>query len=71
MIVTIANELIQHGTYECYLKFNKDDDLYWIQKSVPVEQVTPELQAQWIADGTVEAEAYFVKKHTPAPEVEE
>jgi hypothetical protein len=67
MIATIANELVQNDTYECYIKVVSDGLIdYWMQKSVPISEATNENKDLWLAQAIVEAEA---SNATPMPEV--
>lgn len=70
MIATIANELVQNGTYECYIKVvNEDNNIYWLQKAVPVEEATPENKEAWKDLAIEQAEVYFVGNYQEMPEV--
>lgn len=67
MIATIANELVQNDTYECYIKVVSDGMIdYWMQKSVPIEEATNENKDLWLAQAITEAVASNI---TPMPEV--
>jgi hypothetical protein len=69
MIATIANELVQNGTYECYIKVvNEDNNIYWVQKSVPISEATNENKELWLTQAIQEAEA---SNTPPMPEVVE
>lgn len=67
---TIASELIQYGNYECYIKFNKDGGLYWVQKSIPEQDATEENISSLVQSAQIEAEDYFNTPHQVQPEVE-
>lgn len=69
MIATIANELVQNDTYECYIKVVSDGMIdYWMQKSVPISEATNENKELWLTQAIQEAEA---SNTPPMPEVVE
>ncbi len=69
MIATIASELIQNNTYECYIKVVNEGMIdYWLQKSVPVSEATQENKELWLQEAIEQA---IASNTPPIPEVEE